>query len=105
MPGLAPIAFAVALQHTTGDSVIISSAVAEAKVHRARMTLLYVVDAPGTLMLGQESWSLHGAEDETYLENLTREIEEKDLPVEFLLLHGQPARLSLKPWKRSASTC
>ena len=86
----------VAFQHATGDSLIISSAVAEAKVHRARMTLLHVVDAPGTLMLGPESWSLHGAEDETYLENLTREIEEKDLPVEFLLLHGQPAEAIIK---------
>jgi manganese transport protein len=89
----------VALQHATGDSVIISSAVAEAKVHRARMTLLHVMDAPGTLMLGQESWSLHGAEDETYLENLTREIEEIDLPVEFLLLHGQPAEAIIKAVK------
>jgi manganese transport protein len=89
----------VALQHATGDSVIISSAVAEAKVHRARMTLLHVMDAPGTLMLGQESWSLHGAEDETYLENLTREIEEIDLPVEFLLLHGQPAETIIKAVK------
>jgi manganese transport protein len=86
----------VALQHATGDSVIISSAVAEAKVHRARMTLLHVVDAPGTLMLGPESWSLHGAEDETYLENLTREIEDKDLPVEFMLLHGKPAEAIIK---------
>jgi manganese transport protein len=86
----------VALQHAAGDSVIISSAVAEAKVHRARMTLLHVVDAPGTLMLGPESWSLHGAEDETYLENLTREIEEKDLPVEFMLLHGKPAEAIIK---------
>jgi nucleotide-binding universal stress UspA family protein len=81
----------VALQHASGDGVIISSAVAEAKVHRARITLLHVVDAPGTLMLGHESWSLHGAEDEHYLESLTREIEEKDLAVEFLLMHGQPA--------------
>jgi len=89
----------VALQHATGDSVIISSAIAEAKVHRARMTLLHVVDAPATLMLGQESWSLHGAEDETYLENLTREIEENDLPVEFLLLHGQPAEAIIKAVK------
>ena len=81
----------VALQHAPGDGVIISSAVAEAKVHQARITLLHVVDAPGTLMLGQESWSLHGAEDQSYLESLTREIEERDLPVEFLLLHGRPA--------------
>jgi manganese transport protein len=81
----------VALQHAAGDGVIISSAVTEAKVHQARVTLLHAVDAPGTLMLGQESWSLHGAEDETYLESLAREIEENDLPVEFQLLHGHPA--------------
>jgi manganese transport protein len=80
----------VALQHAAGDAVIVSAAVAEARVHRARLTLLHVVDAPGTILLGQESWSLHGAEDESYLESLTREIEERDLPVESVLLHGQP---------------
>ena len=80
----------VALQHAAGDAVIVSAAVAEARVHRARLTLLHVVDAPGTILLGRESWSLHGAEDETYLESLTREIEERDLPVESLLLHGRP---------------
>jgi manganese transport protein len=81
----------VALQHASGDGVIISSAVAEARGHRARITLLHVVDTPGTLMLEKESWSLHGAEDESYLAHLTREIEDTDLPVEFLLLHGHPA--------------
>jgi len=80
----------VALQHAAGDAVIISAAVAEARVHRARLTLLHVVDAPGTILLGQDSWSLHGAEDESYLESLTREIEERDLPVESILLHGHP---------------
>jgi manganese transport protein len=86
----------VALQHAPGDGVIISSAMAEAKVHRAKITLLHAVDAPGTFMLGHESWSLHGAEDEIYLESLAREIEENDLPVEFLLLHGHPAEAIVK---------
>jgi manganese transport protein len=81
----------VALQHGPGDGVILSSAVAEARGHRARLILLHVVDTPGTLILGEESWSLHGAEDEAYLTHLTREIEDSDLPVEFMLLHGQPA--------------
>ena len=81
----------VALQHASGDGVIISSAVAEARGNRARLTLLHVVDTPGTLMLEKESWRLHGAEDESYLVHLTREIEDTDLPVEFLLLHGHPA--------------
>jgi manganese transport protein len=81
----------VALQHAPGDDLIISAAVAEAKGHRARITLLHVMDAPGTLMLGRASWSLHGVEDHAYLERLTREIEERDLPVEFMLQHGHPA--------------
>jgi manganese transport protein len=81
----------VALQHAPGDGQILSSAVAEARGHRAKVTLLHVVDTPGTLMLGKESWSLHSAEDELYLARLTREIEEADLSVEFLLLHGKPA--------------
>jgi hypothetical protein len=55
----------VALQHAPGDGVVISSAIAEACGHRARITLLHVVDTPGTLMLGQDGWSLHGAEDES----------------------------------------
>jgi manganese transport protein len=86
----------VALQHAAGDGVIISSAMAEAKVHHAKITLLHAVDAPGTLMLGHESWSLHGAEDESYLESLAREIEENDLPVEVMLLNGQPAEAIVK---------
>jgi len=81
----------VALQHADGDGVILSAAVAEARAHHARITLMHAVDAPGTLMLGRESWSLHGAEDEAYLESLAREVEERDLSVESLLLHGHPA--------------
>jgi manganese transport protein len=81
----------VALQHASGDGLILSAAVAEAKGHGARITLLHVLDSPGTLMLGQESWSLHGAEDQHYLEQLSREVEEKGLPVDYQLLHGHPA--------------
>jgi manganese transport protein len=81
----------VALQHAAGDGVILSTALTEARGHHARITLLHVMDAPGTLLLGQESWSLHGVEDQHYLENLVREIETDEFPVEFLLLHGHPA--------------
>jgi manganese transport protein len=63
----------------------------EARGHRARITLLHVMDAPGTLVLGNESWSLHGAEDLAYLEGLAREIETADQPVEIMLRHGRPA--------------
>jgi len=41
-------------------------------------------------MMGRESRSLHGAEDQTYLERLVGKIEERNLPVEFML-HGHPA--------------
>jgi manganese transport protein len=86
----------VALEHTAGDEVILSAAIAEARVHRARLTLLHVVDAPGTLILGEESWSRHGEEDRHYLETLTREIEDRDLQVEFSLLSGRPAEELVK---------
>ncbi len=86
----------VALEHTAGDGVILSAAIAEARVHRARLTLLHVVDAPGTLILGKESWSRHGEEDRHYLETLTREIEDRDLRVEFSLLSGRPAEELVK---------
>ncbi len=92
----------VALQHAAGDTVILSAAVAEAKVHHARLTLLHVVDTPGTMILGEESRSLHGAEDKTYLESMAREIEERDLPVEFLLLHGRPSEEIVKAANEAA---
>ena len=76
----------VARQHAVGDGVILSTALTEARGHKARITLLHVMNAPGTLMLGGESWSLHGSEDQNYLESLAREIETEDLPVEYLLL-------------------
>ena len=81
----------MALQHAAGDGVIISTAVSEARGHQARISLLHEVDTPGTLMLVLESWSLHGAEDESYLAHLEREIDDADLPVEIGLLHGSPA--------------
>ncbi|MFZ0613517.1 MAG: Nramp family divalent metal transporter [Desulfobacterales bacterium] len=86
----------VALQHAAGDAVIVSAAVTEARGHKAHMTLLHVVDAPGTMVLGHHSWSRHGAEDLSYLESLTREIEARDLGVEFMLLHGRPAEEIVK---------
>jgi len=81
----------VALQHAAGDGVILSTALTEARRHHARITLLHVMHAPGTLLLGQERWSLHGVQDQRYLENLVREIETEEFPVEFMLLHGHPA--------------
>ncbi len=81
----------VCLQHADGDGAILSAAIAEARGHLARITLLHVVDTPGTLMLGEESRSLHSSEDESYLMHLAREIEDADLSVEFSLRYGRPA--------------
>jgi len=81
----------VALEHTEGDAEVISAALAMAKAHGARLTLVHVVVTPGTQMLGGESQSRHGQEDAAYLEELAREIEERDLPVETMLRFGDPA--------------
>jgi manganese transport protein len=86
----------VALQHAPGDVIILSAAISEAKVHGAKLTLMHVVDSPSMILMGNESASLHGTEDASYLEELVREVEDPDLPVESHLLHGQPVEELIK---------
>jgi manganese transport protein len=86
----------VALEHASGDAEILSAALAVAKPHHARLTLLHVVDTPGVMMLGTASSSRHASSDEAYLEELTRELETPELPVEFLLLFGRPSEQIVK---------
>jgi len=80
----------VALEHTEGDAEVVSAAVTMAKSHKGRLTLLHIVETPGTMVYGNESDSLHGSEDKVYLEELAREVEERDLPVEVMLGYGKP---------------
>ena len=80
----------VALEHAAGDAVIASAAVTMARSHKARLTLIHVVDTPGALVYGEESASRHDEEDKAYLEQLAREIEERELPVEIALRRGKP---------------
>ena len=94
-----PIIFkniAVALENSDRDADIISAAITMAKKYQARLTLLHVADTPGTMVYGDESTSLHSRQDSAYLEELAREIEERDLPVETLLLFGDPANELIK---------
>lgn len=80
----------VALERTEGDARVLSRAISMAHAHgNAKITLLHVVDTPGALVYGSESKSLHGVSDGEYLEQLTREVEERDLPVEFALGYGR----------------
>lgn len=79
----------VALEHAPGDGAILSVAVAQAKALGAKLTLVHVVNSPGTMMLGDETGGLHSAEDEAYLIRLVREVEERDLAVEHDLRFGR----------------
>jgi manganese transport protein len=79
-----------ALEHAAGDARILSAAVALAKSERASLFLIHVVDTPGTLLMGSQSASLHASSDESYLEELVRELEERELPVESMLRFGRP---------------
>ncbi len=91
--GIRPVSIrhiGVALEHSAGDGEIISAALAIARPYAARLTLLHVIETPGTLVYGHESKSLHGVEDEVYLESLAREIEERELPVETMVCFGNP---------------
>ncbi len=85
-----------ALEHSPGDVEIVSAAVTLAKMVQARITLLHVVETPGTMLLKETSDSLHSREDYAYLENLARELESKDLPVETWLSAGTPVEEIVK---------
>ncbi|MFQ5678957.1 MAG: Nramp family divalent metal transporter [Gemmatimonadota bacterium] len=80
---------AAAVEHRQGDADVISAALGLAKAHGARLTLLHVTETPGTLVYGAEEASLHGREDEAYLLELAREVEEREVPVETTLRHGK----------------
>jgi len=91
----------VAIEHTQGDAQVVSAAITVAKSHKARLTLLHIVDTPGAAVYGEESGSLHGAEDKAYIEALAREIEERDLPVEVDLRFGDPAQEIIRAARES----
>ena len=86
----------VAIEHSDGDAVVISEALALANAYQAKLTLIHIVDTPGTMVHGSEESSLHSREDKTYLEELAREIERKDLPVEITLRYGKPSEEIVK---------
>jgi manganese transport protein len=80
----------IALEHSPGDAEVISAAITLARSNKARLTLIHVIDTPGTLVYGEESASQHGAQDKAYIEDLAREIEARDLPVDIMLRRGTP---------------
>jgi manganese transport protein len=80
----------VALDRSPGDADVISAALTFARAHSAKITLIHVVESPGAMVYGSLSESLHSRHDEAYLESLAREIESRDLPVETMLLEGDP---------------
>ena len=94
-----PVSFeqiGAALEHTEGDAKVISAAMGMARMHKARLILIHIVETPGTAMFGPHSQSLHGTEDEAYLVELAREIEDWDLPVHTMLRFGNPAEQLIK---------
>jgi manganese transport protein len=80
----------VGLEHSDGDGEIVSAAVSLANLYKAKLTLLHVVETPGAIVL-PETGDLHTREDYAYVEELAREIEREDLPVETWLHAGNPA--------------
>ncbi len=79
-----------ALEHSNVDAKAISAAISMARSQKARLTLIHVVETPGSMVYGKDAQSLHSREDQACLEKLAREIEERDFPVETLLLYGNP---------------
>jgi manganese transport protein len=86
----------VALELTDGDAEVISEALSLAKAHKAKITLLHIIDSPGAMIHGEEEGSAHSRADESYLEELAREVEREDLPVETSLRYGSPPEQIVK---------
>jgi manganese transport protein len=86
----------VAIEHSAGDSAVISEAITQTKLHQAKLTLIHIVDTPGTMVYGAAEDSLHSRSDYQYIEELAREIEERDLAVETVIRHGNPAEQIIK---------
>ncbi|MFZ1729353.1 MAG: Nramp family divalent metal transporter [Bacteroidota bacterium] len=82
----------VALEHSDGDAEILSAAVGMAQKNEAVLTLIHVTEAPSAMLQGADTEPRHSKEDRAYLEELAREIEGRDLPVEICQRTGQPAK-------------
>ncbi len=80
----------VAVEHSPGDADVISAALTLAKTQHSRMTLLHVVDTPGTMVYGQEEASRHSEEDRKYMEELARSVEQQGLKVDVIIRYGNP---------------
>ncbi len=82
----------VALEHIDGDAEILSAAVGMARQNEATLTLIHVTEAPSAIVQGSDTEPRHSKEDRVYLEELAREIEGRDLPVDICHRTGEPAR-------------
>ncbi|MFZ4394701.1 MAG: Nramp family divalent metal transporter [Kiritimatiellia bacterium] len=78
----------VALDHGPGDAEALSMAVMLARKHDARLALIHVVESPGGMVYGATSDSLHGRQDQVYVEGIAREIETPSLPVDVVVRSG-----------------
>jgi manganese transport protein len=92
----------VALEHSQGDTKIISAAITLARSYNAGLTLIHVVDTPGVTMFGKESESLHSETDRSYLEILAKEVEERQFQVNIDLRFGRPVDEIIKSVKDNA---
>lgn len=83
---------AAALGRDSGDAAIIGRAMSLARADEAMLTLVHVVDSVGTQVYDSEVYDEHTREDEEYLEEIAREIQEAGIATEIALPHGDPAR-------------
>lgn len=90
----------VALEHSGGDSEIISAAIAQALCLKAKLTLMHIVDTPGVTVMKRESSSMHGYEDEEYLKAILTEVKAYEVETEIYLGYGKPSSEIIKAVKK-----
>jgi manganese transport protein len=83
----------VPLDHSDADQEALGNALALARMHNARITLLHVEEGVTSQMFGALSSTAEIAEGQDYLANLVRSLREQDVRVEVVVRHGNsPAK-------------
>jgi manganese transport protein len=78
----------IALERGSGDSEILSRALALAELGKTRLILLHVVDSTMTRVYGSETADRETDADERYLAEVVQVLEEKGYPSRSILLYG-----------------
>lgn len=100
MPDKDPIThIGVALDNSEIDEMVVSRAMSLARIHRADITLIHVVDSPGVQVYGSQMHDEHARLDDSYVFEIAAILKHDGFRVRPMLFAGQPAQEIIKAVK------